>query len=1355
MAVFTANADGQAQIPLYVKIVDLAKPATTADSIAFADAESAYGTVGGNGVLTRYTHQGALHEDASWIGIPEIRGYRLYLASSSQISDIAPTAFFDQPVTPNSVVCDACVTGTTMAFSLPATNVLTNSYTHFHAVAYNNNGSAAVSRAFAFLDIGEIVDLTAVSMLVSEVDSVTMTLTMSSYDGASAYILRHRVSGETAWDSNTITTSQPAGDHPQVIAVSRDSLLASTIYDFQIVAVGSTGEQTDGGNIVTAATLARVRTHVAIQSDESSVTISWDRVVLANRYILEVRGLYESESEYQIISSTLGTYDNHYNLSVASIDGITGGAVAFRVRAATAEGGSPVEQVGTSSEIFTATPLARTASVTPVSRSSSSLKMTWANVSWIDCNSTTISSDCAVRTADHYWVEAVESDQQTGLDIAFEAELGQGWVASEETNHARPYVYRTSRVVRFGGVAKGTGLRTGQNYPIFNLPVSYRPGSVQKFGCASAGEMVDGGVVTVSVHPSGAVVVEETGGVSHLDIGPVSVMLDCVAFEYSMSAYEGVGDTTSLGMQLGSCSTQSECETTCDALWDCTSYVWNSASGSGMLHAVGSQRSQSGSSLMLRPTSASQSWALPTLAQNVAAASGYLQPGYAVSPTGALHLRGAVAADNGGDHLYSSDGTGHVTLFSVSSDICRALAFTQAVSASGRVVTVSPCEVTVQEPLVNGEIIHLDGLTALPWSSCGNSFGASSQSAASVQVDPFTGMSTTGGTLEAWVRVPATATPTTTVHVVDAQCSACGSTADVQLGIDSSLGVTFKVSSSSLSARAALEASEWRHIAGTFSATNGMRLYVDGRLWGENTASVSLSGVPTALTLRALPHGLLDEARVWSNARLQSEVIEGALGRYSTVSSALVGWFRFDGEHTTVRDASGQGNHGTALTNAVYTSSHPDKCGRANQQEPTLWWQFGESSGLVTADVTGGANPGSLEGIAAFAASEALLSSSGACVAITADLATNGAVSLNGVDASVRSASSVGLSGDAEFSVMAWIKWTGTTGDWASNVGIISTTAADSAHSSGEIVALTLQDGRVGLDFGTDRVRVDNTIVVDQWYHVAATKSKGTKLSSVVLYVDGVKAGSQLEGSDDAPNIIDGQAIVGRLGSAYFKGQIDDVRIIPSALSPDLVRQIALGKPPTKPIVLSHGKPTTTTATYHRIDLKMSTSISHVIFTHNDAGATTYDISVFDDELTKCACATATATAGETITASCGHLRGRYIEALASSGVLSVSNMMVLGQAATTSSAQNHVIVAESGGEVVGSVLRNVALSGTAFASAGSPALLNDGASGGGVALGVSGGYVGVVFGSLQPVAAVALGHLDGELKCVAYCVNE
>jgi len=120
----------------------------------------------------------------------------------------------------------------------------------------------------------------------------------------------------------------------------------------------------------------------------------------------------------------------------------------------------------------------------------------------------------------------------------------------------------------------------------------------------------------------------------------------------------------------------------------------------------------------------------------------------------------------------------------------------------------------------------------------------------------------------------------------------------------------------------ALNAGAWHHLAFTFQAgvTNGSKLYVDGVL--EKTITYNQKATTSTDLVIANNHafdqalaGKLEELRIWSDVRSQTELKENMKRRLSGGEAGLVAYYDFNSNSgTTLTDQTSNNNDGT-LTN--------------------------------------------------------------------------------------------------------------------------------------------------------------------------------------------------------------------------------------------------------------------------------------------------------------------------------------------------------------------------------------------------------------------------------------------------------
>ena len=203
------------------------------------------------------------------------------------------------------------------------------------------------------------------------------------------------------------------------------------------------------------------------------------------------------------------------------------------------------------------------------------------------------------------------------------------------------------------------------------------------------------------------------------------------------------------------------------------------------------------------------------------------------------------------------------------------------------------------------------------------------------------------------------------------------------------------------------------------------------------------------------------------------------------------------------------------------------------------YWHFDKGTSTVAYDATGHGIHGALQGSPTWTSASGC--KSGECL------------TFNGSNNYVVSSSSLNISGDADFTMCAWIKW--TDGSWSTNYP--SFMGNNSTGVTGEGLSFTVKDGRPAVDFWNNRFRATNALDVNTWYHVCGTKASGNISTNTILYVNGAPVSGSIEGSDSTPDITESFAVAGRLDATrWFKGIIDEVRFYNRVLSATEIEKI-------------------------------------------------------------------------------------------------------------------------------------------------------------------------------------------------------
>lgn len=182
---------------------------------------------------------------------------------------------------------------------------------------------------------------------------------------------------------------------------------------------------------------------------------------------------------------------------------------------------------------------------------------------------------------------------------------------------------------------------------------------------------------------------------------------------------------------------------------------------------------------------------------------------------------------------------------------------------------------------------------------------------------------TNSRTVEAWIKIPSLF-PTQKV-ILDWGDIATGSR--FTLNIINGLS-RIEVGGNGFSATNAISTNTWHHIAATFdnSATLKLKLFVDGLLAASGNPSVpvatsSTNGIIVGRRNDATGHfaGLIDEVRVWSIARTQSQIAAEMNSQFCIPLNGLTAYFNFDqgtagGSNTgltTLNNLAAGNNNGT------------------------------------------------------------------------------------------------------------------------------------------------------------------------------------------------------------------------------------------------------------------------------------------------------------------------------------------------------------------------------------------------------------------------------------------------------------
>ncbi len=323
----------------------------------------------------------------------------------------------------------------------------------------------------------------------------------------------------------------------------------------------------------------------------------------------------------------------------------------------------------------------------------------------------------------------------------------------------------------------------------------------------------------------------------------------------------------------------------------------------------------------------------------------------------------------------------------------------------------------------------------------------------------------------------------------------------------------------------ALPPHAWAHVAATYDGQDGT-IYVNGlavatQTWG---GSYSVATGSTALLIgREFANGLydrsfggqLDDVRVWNTV---------------LAAATIRAWMR-----------------------QTVTTAHP------NYSNLVGYWQFDEGSGSTTADASGLSNTGTLVNAPTWVSSGVPL---GIPLppdypAATTDYALlfNGNTDGSGAYVGVPSASALSLA--RNFSLEAWVNWTGAGGYRA----FLSKPRVDTPSTVGTGYTLVVSNGQPCLALNTtasspNRIVCAPALTPNVWTHVAATYDGRV----VTVYVDGTAAASQDFGSvagvsTGATALLLGREFINGLYDRSFPGQLDEVRVWNVLRTPQQIQQ--------------------------------------------------------------------------------------------------------------------------------------------------------------------------------------------------------
>lgn len=320
-------------------------------------------------------------------------------------------------------------------------------------------------------------------------------------------------------------------------------------------------------------------------------------------------------------------------------------------------------------------------------------------------------------------------------------------------------------------------------------------------------------------------------------------------------------------------------------------------------------------------------------------------------------------------------------------------------------------------------------------------------------------------------------------------------------------GITFDTEAASggytaLAATSKWHLGEWIHLAVTWDATNGKRIYVNGALENSDATKTTLMGNGTLGDFLVGSSGFtgdIDDVKIYAYARTPAQIA------YDYSKGKPVAHYRFD-------------EGGGAIAHNDYSSSD---AGLA----PVGWWRMDNN----LTDSSGNGTTGTAEGGATFSTSAKI---GPYCIG-----------TLDGVDDDINLSNSNTIRPTSQVTWEAWIKPTNFTptdsGQWNGILDCYGTSNTRWQVRGSTYGQMSISDLNIGGVARSSGSTPTGSIVVNEWHHVAMTYDG----NYIRQYINGVlqSTSSQFTGSIDwgAGNVYIG----GHEGITRFKGLIDDVRI--------------------------------------------------------------------------------------------------------------------------------------------------------------------------------------------------------------------
>ena len=292
-----------------------------------------------------------------------------------------------------------------------------------------------------------------------------------------------------------------------------------------------------------------------------------------------------------------------------------------------------------------------------------------------------------------------------------------------------------------------------------------------------------------------------------------------------------------------------------------------------------------------------------------------------------------------------------------------------------------------------------------------------------------------------------------------------------------------------------LDDDQWHHIAGIYDHSVGESyLFIDGVLNDSYT--------------------------------LSDDFLSSSNKLYINNWAPFAGEFHYDCDIASVR-----------ITNGVrYSSAFTPEFPLASESNSIIALDFTTGSGTTLSDLSGNGNNFTLYDGAAWGTD---------VPTVTTTPSNTHSLSFDGVDDYLLSNSSVGYL--SAFTLEAWIKWTGGSGNWRTIIARASTGTQRNYQlqlAGSNRVSVVFTDS----ESSYHGITSSDSLHMNKWYHVAGSFDGTTGYSICVDAICDTVTASTIYVPQDVGNNV----AVGRLGDSeyeYFTGYIDEVRIWDTALT--------------------------------------------------------------------------------------------------------------------------------------------------------------------------------------------------------------